>query len=128
MPEEQKNSLASNPLFPILATICIALSAFSLKWSFSANAEMRAQAVQQQADKEAFLAQQKADKDALSKEIGNLAKAVEALSQNTESDKRQDVMISKFWRLHSWSRSEINKLRVKAGEDIAEWPDLGGFD
>ncbi len=30
----------------------------------------------------------------------------------------------KFWKLHRWETSQINKLRVKAGWQPTDWPDL----
>ena len=96
----------SSTVFSVLAAICIGLSSFALKWSFDANAEMRAMSV----------------------EMKNMATQMEKMTQKTELDVKQDSQIAKFWRLHSWSRSEINKLRVKGGDDIAEWPELGDWD
>jgi hypothetical protein len=94
----------SNTVVSLLVTICVALSAFSLKWSFDANADMKVMAVEMQ----------------------NMAKTMEKLSEKSELDKKQDAAISKHWRLHSWTRDEINKIHFKNGDLPSSWPDLSG--
>lgn len=52
-------------------------------------------------------------KDALQEErIANLQSVVEEL----RNDK-------KFWKLHAWSRDEINAIRHKLNLEPARWPD-----
>ena len=89
--------------FSFVSAICIAISSFALKWSFHANAELKV----------------------ISNEISNMQEIMDKLGEKSDLDKKQDEQISKFWRLHSWSKTEVNKLRVKNGDDIEDWPDLG---
>lgn len=39
-------------------------------------------------------------------------------------DSDQDERIKKFWKLHSWSRDEINRLRLEHDLPLAAWPDM----
>lgn len=41
-----------------------------------------------------------------------------------QADLQEIKQDRKFWKLHSWARQEINKLRQEAGLPLAEWPDL----
>jgi len=100
--ETSKN--VNTTLFSALATICILLSGFTLTQSFDANAERKATAVQME----------------------HMNKAIEELSKKSELDKKQDGQLSKHWKLHSWTKREIDAMRFKAGDGPSEWPDLGG--
>lgn len=40
-----------------------------------------------------------------------------------ESEKHAKIN-SKFWKLHSWARQEINKARVRDGLQMVNWPEL----
>ena len=92
----------STQLMGALCAICIGLSSFALKWSCDANAEMKVLNVQ----------------------LETISKQLETMNNNTESDERQDEMIRKFWKLHNWSKDEINNLRHDAGKPPASFPDL----
>ena len=96
----------TNIIGGVLITICISLSAFSLKWSFDSNAEIKV----------------------MNERIKNLTESVNDMSLKTELDKKQDSQLSKHWRLHGWSRDEINKLRHLNNQEPSSWPDLGGWD
>jgi hypothetical protein len=97
-------SSISNTTISLLAAICMALSAFSLKWSFDANADMKVMSVQME----------------------NMTESIEKLSEKSELDKKQDASISKHWKLHNWARDEINKIHFKNNEEPVSWPDLNG--
>ena len=42
--------------------------------------------------------------------------------QNEVHDE-MDERIRKFWKLHAWSRDEINQLRALHDLDMSRWPD-----
>jgi hypothetical protein len=105
MPDETSKQVSST-VFSVLAAICIGLSSFALKWSFDANAEMKAMTVQMQ----------------------HMATAMEKMNQKTELDKKQDSSIAKHWKLHNWAREEINTMRFEDGKAPVAWPDLSGSD
>jgi len=44
------------------------------------------------------------------------------LTSSTED--KQDETISKFWKIHGWTKSQILELRVKNGLPIVSWPDF----
>jgi len=104
MGDRDSNFDAVNALFGVLVMICIALSGFSLKWTFDANAELKVIRVEMRA----------------------IHDTLEKLSQNSEADKKQDSQLSKHWRLHTWAREEINRISVRDGSGIVSWPDLSG--
>lgn len=101
---DQPAAQVSNALFGVLAAICIGLSGFALKFNFDANADMKAMRV----------------------EMNHMSEAIDKLSQTSDLHKKQDTTLSKHWKLHSWSREEINRLRFKAGDEPASWPNLSG--
>ena len=82
-------------VFSILITIAIGLSSFSLVWMFNTNAK-----------------------------IAVMDNKLSLLLDDSENDERQDSQLSKHWQLHSWSRGQVNELRVKNDMDLATWPDL----
>lgn len=47
---------------------------------------------------------------------------IQALREDKEQDKEQDKKLKRFWKLHSFARKEINKLRVKHELELVEWP------
>lgn len=94
---------SSNIIMGILMTICMGLSSFSLKWGFDANAELKVITVQMQ----------------------TMNKSIEGLNKKSELDKKQDSQIQKFWKLHNWSRDEINNIRFEDGKAPVSWPELG---
>lgn len=49
---------------------------------------------------------------------------VRAIETDKDADERQDQTIVKFWKLHSWPKTQIDKIRDKLDMDIESWPDL----
>jgi hypothetical protein len=97
----------NDKLFSVLLAICLGLASFSLKFAFDANAEI-------QSMKGTNELQFQQIKDSL----GDIA-------NDKENDIRQDKVLNKLWKTASWSKTEINKLQFKAGEEPTSWPDLG---
>ena len=93
-------------IFSLLSAVTIGISSFALKWSFNANAELKV----------------------IRSEIENIKEAIRDLGEKSELDERQDSQISKFWRLHSWSREEINNINFRDNQPPAKWPDLGNSE
>jgi hypothetical protein len=89
-----------------LSAVTIGISSFALKWSFNANAELKV----------------------IKSEMENIKEAIKDLGEKSELDERQDSQISKFWRLHSWSREEINNINFRDNQPPAKWPDLGNSE
>lgn len=104
MPEGSGSN--SNAIMSVLMAICLGISSFSLKWGFDANAELKVMTVQME----------------------TMNKTLQGLNKKTELDKKQDSQISKFWRLHSWTKKEIDSMRFKDGDGPSDWPDLGSSD
>lgn len=90
------NSKLLDILFSILIAISLGLAAFALKWQFDANAKLSV-----------------------------IEEKLAKIEDDHTVDTKQDSQIVRFWKLHSWERDQINRLRVKAGMDVADWPDLG---
>lgn len=87
----------------ILLAICLALASFSLKWQFDSHAEQRV----------------------LRTELNALSKSLEAAVVDSQTDEHQTKQLSKHWRLHTWARTELNKLQYESGKPPSAWPDLG---
>ena len=49
---------------------------------------------------------------------------LEALGEKIEAATEHDATVSKFWKLHSWSRHQIHELQVGASVPMAPWPEL----
>ena len=95
MPNGTDQSGITKWLLGIITAIVLSISGFTLVWLVEANAELRV-----------------------------LKKSVIDLAADKELDKTQNETLTKHWKLHSWSRDEINDLRHKSGLDRSRWPDL----
>ena len=82
-------------LLSILTAISLGLTGFSLKWQFDANAEIKV-----------------------------LTERLERLEKPSAPEDKQDNQIKMFWKLHSWNRTQIERLGKKDKVDIDPWPDL----
>ena len=94
-------------LFGILLAICLSVATFSLKFAFDANAE-----IQKMKGTDELRFQQ-------------IQRSLDEIANDKENDVRQDKTLNKLWKISSWSKTEINKLQFKAGEEPTSWPDLG---
>jgi len=94
-------------LFSVLLAICLGLATFSLKFAFDVNAEIRSM------------------KGTNELRFEQIQKSLDEIANDKENDVRQDKTLSKLWKISSWSKTEINKLQFKAGEEPTNWPDLG---
>lgn len=80
----------------LVASIALALSGFTLKWTFNAHAELL------------LLRQQ-----------------VEQLAADDAEAARRDRTLSRHWRLLSHHRDQITTLRQRHELAVEPWPDLG---
>lgn len=76
-----------------LVTICLGLSAWALKSSVD-----------------------------LQKHQAVIDYKVTQILQQTEDERKQNSTLAKHWKLHGWSRDQINELRYAAGKGTAHWP------
>ena len=53
-----------------------------------------------------------------------LAASVAQVIADTEADRKQDIAISKHWKIVSFHRDQINALWHEAGQPPISWPDL----
>jgi len=111
---------AINLLYPILAGICVMLSGAAFKWSFDANANMAKSEVVLEGKATS------AEVKAVQVQMVAMQKSIDKLSEKSDLDKKQDSSISKHWKLHNWSRDEINNIKFKNGEAPVSWPSLDG--
>ncbi len=95
MSEKNGRSPILMPLVSLLATVALSLSAFNLKWTFDANANM-----------------------------ATMQQTLDAIKSDTESDKKQNESLSKHWKLHGWARDRITELRHMHDLELIPWPDL----
>jgi hypothetical protein len=79
----------------VLITITLGLTGFMLKWMFVTNAE-----------------------------LATTRERMSLLLADTARDVRQDKQLGHHWKLHSWSKSRINELRVASSLPLSEWPNL----
>lgn len=101
---ETGNSIMSKLAVGAVGLVCsisLAMAGFSMKWQWEANAQMKVLQVE--------LEHLRTD-NAIEKHIQEDVVKLQATS-------------SKHWKLHSWSKDEINRLRVKARMEVVSWPD-----
>ena len=48
-----------------------------------------------------------------------------AVLADSDTDVSQSRQLSKHWTIHSWTRGQINELRVANQMSIESWPNLG---
>jgi len=82
-------------LLGVLVSTSLAVAGFTLKWQFAANAEIKV-----------------------------LQQRLTEQTEQVQNDLRHDRQIGKHWKLHSWAKDEINRLRVKNNLEIIAWPNL----
>lgn len=58
-------------------------------------------------------------------EIYTLNAEIAVLQADVNDKERVNNSITKFWKLHSWAKDQINELTIKQGGDLKSWPDLG---
>ena len=101
-------------LLSLLITIAVSLSSFALAFIFDANATAQ---VQQERI------------EALDKKIDErmewISQQIQAAHDDQAEVEKLQKTASKHWKLHGWSREQINTLRHEAGQPPASWPDLG---
>ena len=61
---------------------------------------------------------------ALLQEIRLVQKDISDIRSDNASEEKQDRTLAKHWKLHGWTRDEINELRSKAGLQPDKWPDF----
>ena len=49
---------------------------------------------------------------------------VQLLKKATLDHHKLESKLTKHWKLHSWAKDEINKLRATHGFPIESWPDI----
>jgi len=90
----------------LLITITLGLASWSLKLSIDMNTQL---AVLQESMK---LRHESVDDDLLT------------LADDTEEMTRVLEAMSKHWKIHSWTKDQINELRVKLDLPLKGWPDF----
>ncbi len=53
-----------------------------------------------------------------------MAKSITQLDEDSELDQAQSASIVKHWKIHNWTRDQVNSLRHAAGEPPVSWPPL----
>jgi hypothetical protein len=89
----------NDKLIGFVLAACLGLSAFSLKFAFDANAEIKSM---QATNRLQF----------------------EQIQRSLDSMSNEDQSITKMWKLHSWAKDQINDLRYKNELNPVSWPDL----
>jgi hypothetical protein len=90
-------------IMSVLITISLSIASFSLAWMFNTNAKVAV----------------------ISEKLSVMNEKLDSALQDTEKDVRQDSQLSKHWKLHGWTKDEINTLRIHNGLGFSQWPDLG---
>ena len=80
----------------VLCAISIGLAGWSLSWTFEANAK-----------------------------LALVEERLRAVADDREFMERTNRALMQHWRLHSWERDQIYRLRTEVGLPQASWPDLG---
>jgi hypothetical protein len=52
-----------------------------------------------------------------------IEKSLADIQKDTSLDEGQQRQLSHQWKLHQWTRDQINELRVKNGMQLAKWPE-----
>jgi len=60
----------------------------------------------------------------LYRDMGIMQSEVNDLRFDASDDTRQDKQLSKHWKIHNWSKDQINELRVEHTKPLVSWPDL----
>ncbi len=60
----------------------------------------------------------------LRKEIVVMSKEAKEMREDTDTDIKQNDSITKHWKLHSWTRHQINELERKNDMPLSAWPDF----
>jgi hypothetical protein len=116
-------------LFGILLAICLSLATFSLKFAFDANAEIQSMkgtnALQFKQINDSNELRFKQIQQSNDVQFMQIKDSLDGITNDKENDIRQDKTLSKLWKISSWSKTEINKLQFKDGDEPTSWPDLG---
>jgi len=81
--------------FGVLVSIALGVSMWSLKWTFTANTQ-----------------------------LALLQQSVNRIADDTETDRKQNETLTKFWKILSWDKDRITELRNTHGLALMPWPDL----
>lgn len=106
MAKNNGNGLGSKILLglvSILAAVGLALSGFALRFNFEAHAAHAT----------------------VDERLATMQAAIEALAANTTADVKQDATLAKHWKIHSATRTAIQRLWNEHQLGVWEWPELG---
>jgi len=53
-----------------------------------------------------------------------MGREIERLQGLVSHEVEHEESVGKFWKLHHWSKDQINAIRVSAGIEMVSWPDL----
>ena len=86
---------AAEKILSVLITITLGIASFSLVWMFNSNAKMAV-----------------------------IEHNLTQMMQDTDDEQRQNRTLGNHWKLHGWTKDQINDLRYAAGKEAVTWPDL----
>lgn len=57
-------------------------------------------------------------------ELRSLDQKIDNARDNKQEETRQNVTLSKHWKLHSWAHDELSAIKHKLEMGEAKWPDF----